>query len=224
MKKYVSYFRVSTFKQGQSGLGMAAQRRAVAGYVKDPTLILEEFVEVESGKNDDRPELYKAIDVAKLKGACLLIAKLDRLSRDAAFIFTLRKTGVDFVCADMPEANTLTIGIFAVLAQHERELISSRTKAALSAKKERGEKMGKSENFHQQGRCKGATSMKRLSVEAKENRQAIELIRLYRRQKNEKGRPMTFEAIAHKLNAAGFITRRGKVFTKGWVKQLYDRL
>ncbi|MDO1451353.1 recombinase family protein [Rhodocytophaga aerolata] len=224
MKKYVSYLRVSTVKQGQSGLGLQAQRRAVAQFVKDPTLILSEYVEVESGKNNERPELFKAIEGARQKGACLLIAKLDRLSRDAAFIFTLRNTGVDFVCADMPEANTLTIGIFAVLAQHERELISSRTKAALTAKRERGEKTGKAENFHQQGRCRGAATMKKLSVEAKENRQAIELIRLYRGQKNEKGKPMTFEMIAHKLNAAGFLTRRGKAFTKGWVKQLYDRL
>jgi DNA invertase Pin-like site-specific DNA recombinase len=224
VKKYVSYLRVSTQKQGQSGLGLEAQRRAVSQFVKDPSLILSEFVEVESGKNNERPQLYKAIEAAKQKGACLLIAKLDRLSRDAAFIFTLRNTGIDFVCADMPEANTLTIGIFAVLAQHERELISSRTKAALSAKKERGEKIGKPDNFHHEGRRKGAATMKKLSGEAKENRQAIELIGLYRQQKNEKGKPMTFEAIAQKLNASGFITRRGKSFTKGWVKQLFDRL
>lgn len=224
MKKYISYLRVSTQKQGGSGLGMDAQRRAVAQFVKAPSLILEEYVEVESGKNDERPELYNAIRVANQKGACLLIAKLDRLSRDAAFIFTLRKTGVDFVCADMPEANTLTIGIFAVLAQHERELISSRTKAALAAKKERGEKTGKPENFHNDGRRKGAAAMKKLSLEAKENRQAIELIGLYRGLKNEKGKPMTFQAIAQKLNRAGFLTRSGRVYTKGWVKQLFDRL
>lgn len=223
MKKYVSYLRVSTVKQGQSGLGLEAQRRSVAEYAKDASAILVEYVEVESGKNNERPQLYKAIEQARGQRACLLIAKLDRLSRDAAFIFTLRNTGVDFVCADMPEANTLTIGIFAVLAQHERELISSRTKAALAAKKERGEKIGKPDNFHNEGRRKGTATMKKLSGEAKENRQAIELISLFRLQKNEKGRPMTFEAIARKLNSAGFLTRRGKSFTKGWVKQLYDR-
>lgn len=135
MKKYVSYLRVSTVKQGQSRLGLEAQRRAVAQYAKEGSAILAEYVEVESGKNNERLELYKAIEQARSSNACLLIAKLDRLSRDAAFIFTLRNTGIDFVCADMPEANTLTIGIFAVLAQHERELISSRTKAALGAKK-----------------------------------------------------------------------------------------
>jgi DNA invertase Pin-like site-specific DNA recombinase len=224
MKKYVSYLRVSTQKQGQSGLGLEAQRVAVKRYIKEGSLILSEFVEIETGKKDDRPQLLKAMEYTRQQEATLLIAKLDRLSRDAAFIFTLRKAGVDFVCADMPQANTLTIGIFAVLAQHERELISTRTKAALAAKKDRGEKIGKPDNFSSVGRSKGADTMRRLAQEAKENKQALELISLYRKQCNEKGRPMAFEAIANKLNGAGFLTRRGKPYTKGWVKQLFDRM
>jgi DNA invertase Pin-like site-specific DNA recombinase len=137
MKKYVAYYRVSTAKQGHSGLGLEAQRTAVSTFVGNAT-ILREYVEVESGKVNERPHLVAAIDYAKGKGATLVIAKLDRLSRNAGFIFALKDSGVDFQCADMPEANTLTIGIFATLAQHERELISSRTRAALQAKKKQG--------------------------------------------------------------------------------------
>lgn len=107
---------------------------------------------MESGKKNNRPQLLAAIEYARKVKATLIIAKLDRLSRNASFIFTLRDSGVDFVCADMPDANTLTIGIFAVLAQHERELISSRTKAALQMKKKQGVKLGKPENLTDQAR------------------------------------------------------------------------
>jgi DNA invertase Pin-like site-specific DNA recombinase len=113
---------VSTARQGQSGLGLEAQRTAVSTFVGNAA-ILQEFVEVESGKVNHRPQLVAAIDYAKGKGATLVIARPDRLSRNAGFIFTLKDSGADFVCADMPDSNTLTIGIFAVLAQHERELI-----------------------------------------------------------------------------------------------------
>lgn len=134
MTKYVAYYRVSTKAQGSSGLGLEAQRASVAGFVKGSdrrAVIVAEFTEVESGKKDKRMELMAAIERAKREGAVLVIAKLDRLSRNASFIFTLRDSRVNFLCVDMPDANTLTIGIFATLAQHERELISQRTKAAL---------------------------------------------------------------------------------------------
>ena len=124
--KYVAYYRVSTKAQGDSGLGLEGQRSAVFNFVKGT--IVAEFTEVESGKNNQRAQLSAAIDRAKKENAVLVIAKLDRLSRNASFIFTLRDSGVNFQCVDMPDANTLTIGIFATLAQHERELISSRTK------------------------------------------------------------------------------------------------
>ncbi|SFF36436.1 recombinase family protein [Spirosoma endophyticum] len=116
--KYVAYYRVSTKAQGESGLGLEAQRSSVAGFVKGG--VLAEFTEVESGKNNQRVQLGAAIDCAKKEGAILVIAKLDRLSRNASFIFTLRDSGVNFQCVDMPDANTLTIGIFATLAQHDR--------------------------------------------------------------------------------------------------------
>jgi DNA invertase Pin-like site-specific DNA recombinase len=122
VQKYVAYYRVSTQKQGNSGLGLDSQRQQVQSFVNCTTCIIAEYTEIESGKNNNREQLLAAIATAKKEGAKLVIAKLDRLSRNANFIFTLRDSGVDFVCADMPDANTLTIGIFAVMAQHEREL------------------------------------------------------------------------------------------------------
>ncbi|WP_281172299.1 recombinase family protein [Adhaeribacter aquaticus] len=214
MRKYIAYYRVSTKMQGQSGLGLEAQRSSVRQFVKDHDLILEEFTEVESGKKNNRVELITAIDRAKKKGATLIIAKLDRLSRNAAFIFTLRDSGVDFVCADMPEANTLTIGIFAVLAQHERELISSRTKAALKAKKEQGHILGTPGNLTMDARSKGLKVRQQNAGQNKQNRQALTLIKIYR----EKG--YTFQKIADELNKDGYITRNGRAFMKGTVHHL----
>ena len=141
---YVIYYRVSTQKQGRSGLGLEAQKEAVSQFLKTlpNARKLKEFVEIESGKNDSRPELLSAIEYSKKKMATLLVAKLDRLSRDLHFITTLEKSGIDFVCADMPDANKLTIHLIASIAQHERELISQRTKAALKQAKKRGIKLG----------------------------------------------------------------------------------
>jgi DNA invertase Pin-like site-specific DNA recombinase len=139
MSKYVAYYRVSTERQGQSGLGLEAQQTAVKQYADG---IIHSFTEIESGKNDDRPQLQAAIAMCKATGAALLIAKIDRLSRQAAFLLTLRDSGVQIVAADMPHAGTLEFGIRAVVAQHEREEISRRTKAALQAAKARGVKLG----------------------------------------------------------------------------------
>ena len=141
--KFVSYLRVSTARQGKSGLGLEAQRNSVEDFLNGGSWqLIKEFVEVESGKNADRPQLEKAFQLCRLTGAKLVIAKLDRLSRDAHFLLGLEKAGVDFVAADMPHANKLTIGIMAVMAQHEREMISERTKAALAAAKRRGVTLG----------------------------------------------------------------------------------
>ena len=141
--KFVTYLRVSTARQGQSGLGLEAQRSAVLAYLNGGSwTILKEFVEVESGKHDDRAELAKALSLCRVHKATLVIAKLDRLSRDAHFLLGLEKAGVDFVCADMPNANRLTVGIMAMVAEEERRMISARTKAALAAAKARGVTLG----------------------------------------------------------------------------------
>ena len=149
-RRYTPYYRVSTQKQGSSGLGLEAQRAAVQAFMPDAAHLEAEFVEIESGKKNQRQQLLAAIAEARRTGTTLLIAKLDRLSRNAGFIFALRDSGVDFVCCDMPDANTLTVGLFAVIAQHERETISKRTKDALRAKKARGVQLGTPANFTQQ--------------------------------------------------------------------------
>jgi DNA invertase Pin-like site-specific DNA recombinase len=140
---FVSYLRVSTARQGQSGLGLEAQRKAVDDYLNGGHwAVIQEFVEVESGKNNERAELAKAMSLCRLRNAVLVIAKIDRLSRDAHFLLGLQKAGVRFVAADMPEANEMIVGIMAVVAQAERKMISARTKAALQAAKARGVKLG----------------------------------------------------------------------------------
>ena len=141
--KYVSYFRVSTKQQGRSGLGLEAQKAAVEAHLHAHSGVeLASYVEVESGKYADRPKLVAALLHCKQTRATLLVAKLDRLSRNAAFLMSLRDSGVKFQALDIPEANTLTLGVLAVLAQHERELISARTRAALAARRARGLPLG----------------------------------------------------------------------------------
>ena len=141
--KWVSYLRVSTDKQGKSGLGLEAQRKAVADFLNGGRWqLLTEFVEVESGNRSDRPQLASALAAGKKHKAKLVIAKLDRLARNVNFVSGLMETGVEFVAADMPFANKLTIHILAAVAEHEREAISARTKAALAAAKARGVKLG----------------------------------------------------------------------------------
>jgi DNA invertase Pin-like site-specific DNA recombinase len=144
VSRFVAYYRVSTAQQGRSGLGLEAQREAVRLFLTGRAgELAEEFTEVESGKHHlTRPQLARALDACRLTGAVLVIAKLDRLSRDAHFLLGLEKAGVAFVAADMPNANRLTVRLMAVIAQEEREMISARTKAALAAAKARGTKLG----------------------------------------------------------------------------------
>ena len=137
----VTYLRVSTDRQGQSGLGLEAQRAAVASYVEAGRL-LGEFVEVESGRKDNRPQLAAALALCRQHKGRLVIAKLDRLARSVAFISGLMESGVEFVAADMPAANRFMLHIMAAVAEHEREMISQRTRAALAAAKARGTRLG----------------------------------------------------------------------------------
>jgi DNA invertase Pin-like site-specific DNA recombinase len=218
MRRFVVYLRVSTDRQGKSGLGLEAQRSAVAQYVaaRGGKLAEPEYVEVESGKRNDRPELEKALKHCRLTGASLIVAKLDRLSRNAAFLMTLRDSGVDFVAADLPEANTMTVGIMALVAQHEREAISARTKAALAASKARGRKLGgyrpaaaDISRFQDQG-VKAARA--KADARAEELRDFICSL----------GAEMSLSGIAAELNGAGILTSRGAA--GGWTATSARRL
>lgn len=141
--RFVSYFRVSTARQGASGLGLEAQQKSVADYLNGGSWnVLASFTEIESGRKNDRAELAKALNLCRLTGSTLVIAKLDRLARDAHFLFGLQQAAVEFVAADMPHANRLTVGIMALVAEEETKAISARTKAALAASKARGTKLG----------------------------------------------------------------------------------
>lgn len=147
--RFVAYYRVSTAQQGRSGLGLEAQREAVRAYLNGGQWsLLAEHTEVESGKRNDRPQLAAALATCRLTGAVLVIAKLDRLSRDAHFLLGLEKAGVEFIAADMPNANRLTVRLMAVIAQEEREMISVRTKQALAAAKARGVRLGGRRGSH----------------------------------------------------------------------------
>ena len=142
--KFVAYYRVSTDRQGRSGLGLEAQQKAVSDYLNGGGWeSVGEFTEVETGKRNDRPELTKALAACRKHKAKLVIAKLDRLSRNLAFIATLMDAGVEFIAVDNPHANKLTVHILAAVAQHEREMIGDRTKAALQVAKARGVKLGR---------------------------------------------------------------------------------
>lgn len=141
--KFISYLRVSTDRQGKSGLGLEAQREAVTNYLNGGSWeLVAEFVEVESGKRDERPQLAAALAACRRRKATLVIAKLDRLSRKVSFISAVMDSGVDFIAVDQPHATRLTLHILAAVAEHEREMISARTKAALAAAKRRGRKLG----------------------------------------------------------------------------------
>lgn len=203
--KFVTYLRVSTERQGQSGLGLEAQRAAVAAHVLGRGEVVAEFVEVESGKRSDRPELARALSEAKRAGAVLLIAKLDRLARNVAFIANLLESGVEVTAADMPEANRFLLHVMAAVAEHEAQAISDRTKAALAAAKARGVKLGWSipERVFEQRQAakKGAAVNKARALTHAENvLPVIEQIR---------AGGASLRQIAAELNARGITTARG---------------
>ncbi|MBS7566752.1 recombinase family protein [Mucilaginibacter sp. Bleaf8] len=214
-QQLIAYYRVSTAGQGKSGLGLEAQRSSVNRFLRVDQQVLKEFIEIESGKNNNRQVLKEALAYAHKHKATLVIAKLDRLARNAAFIFALRDSGVNFVCADMPEANTLTIGIFATLAQYERELISERTKKALAAKKEQGFTLGKPENLTLAAGRKGADTMRRKALTNDHNRRASAMIN------NLRAAGHTWTSIASQLNAFGFHTSQGKQFRVVQVQRIF---
>ena len=209
MKNYIAYLRVSTKKQERSGLGLEAQRAIIQHYAKlEGAEIVQELIESESGKDiENRPVLQEAIRNCITHGHTLIVAKLDRLSRDVEHIFAIqKKLGDKFKSCDLPSTDSLTLSIFAGLAQREREIISIRTKVALQAKKAQGVKLGKPENLTQEARNKGVASIKEKAKKNRNNRLATALIEKCKRDK------MTLEQIAHILNEHGFKTAQGKTF------------
>jgi DNA invertase Pin-like site-specific DNA recombinase len=203
--KFIAYYRVSTDKQGKSGLGLDAQRKAVLDFLNGGSWeLVQEFVEVESGKHSDRQELTAALATCRKHKAKLVIAKLDRLSRNLAFVATLMESGVEFVAVDNPHANKLTIHILAAVAQHEREMISERTKAALAAAKARGTVLGNPNlaDAAQRGREAGKANARRFAANV------LPII-----EEIERSGVASHNAIAAKLNERRVPTARGGKWT-----------
>ncbi len=220
--RFVSYLRVSTLKQGATGLGIEAQRETVQAYLHSDKRreLLQEFVEVESGKRNSRPQLTKALELADLTGATLIIAKLDRLSRNAHFLTGLAEAGVDFIACDLPEANKLTVTIMAAVAEHEREVTSKRTKDALAAARARGTRLGNPNGAaHLAGRGNDdAIAALKLKANLKAQRFASTLSHLA-----AKG-TTSARGIAAALNERGIPTPRGKQWDAKAVTRLQARL
>lgn len=201
MAKYVAYVRVSTAKQASSGLGRDAQQAAISAYLKEGDQLLETYEEVESGKSSQRPELAKALRHVQLAGATLLVAKLDRLSRAVAFIAQLMESKVDFIACDQPSATPLTIHIYSAMAEHERSLISMRTKDALRAAKARGVKLGG---------YRGAKVNPALGTAAKQRRaQAFNARVREAIAEMPDGGAVSLSELARRLNEQGIPTSRG---------------
>jgi DNA invertase Pin-like site-specific DNA recombinase len=221
--KIVTYLRVSTARQGDSGLGLEAQRNAIQAYATARTAsIVKEFVEVESGKNNQRPELAAALHLAKVTGSTLVIAKLDRLSRNAAFLLALRDSGVKFIAADMPDANELTVGIMALVAQQEREAISKRTTEALQAAKARGQQLGNPNGAAALRRAAKGNDDAVRAIKAKANSYAADLKPII--QDIAKAGIVSLGGIAKELNARHITTARGGEWHKATVANLLARL
>jgi DNA invertase Pin-like site-specific DNA recombinase len=204
--KWISYLRVSTQRQGRSGLGMEAQRHAVDEFLNGGKWkLIKEFVEVESGKRTDRPQLAAALAACRLHGAKLVIAKMDRLSRNAHFLLGLDKAGVDFVAADNPTASRLTVGIMAMVAEEEGRAISARTKAALAAAKRRGVVLGGDRGVIP---TKASRAKAVKAVQQRADEKAADLASTIAAL--QKDGPKSLRAIADGLNAQGIPTPRGE--------------
>jgi DNA invertase Pin-like site-specific DNA recombinase len=223
--RWVAYYRVSTAKQGITGLGMDAQRAAVAGLVASKGgKIVAEFSEQESGRIAARPELLKALAACKNRKAVLVIAKLDRLARNAHFLLGLRDAGVEFVAADMPDANRLTVGILALVAEDETRAISERTKAALAAAKARGTKLGSDrEGAVRLDKAKAAMgnakSAEARGAIAKERAANLGTVLMELRQRHS-----SLAQIAKALNEDGYSAPRGGEWKPVQVSRVLDKL
>ncbi len=222
--KTIHYYRVSTLQQGRSGLGLEAQRASVETFCKtrgcEP---LAEYIEVESGRKSNRPELANALHHAKVTGATLVIAKLDRLSRNASFLMNLKEAKVKFICVDMPDANDLTIGIMALVAQQEVEAISTRTREALQAAKARGTKLGNPNGAKAFGDSREkAESARRSSLKRKADSRAKDIMPIITAIQQDGMN--TYRAIADALNERGIMTARGGQWYATTVKNMIERI
>lgn len=231
MTTYIAYYRVSTNKQKKTNLGLSSQKKIVSNFIQDKSTLLGEYEEIESGKLSKRPKLEQAIEHAKQTNSTLIIAALDRLSRNVKFIYTLKESNVKFICADMPEANNLTIGLLAVIAEDEANRIASRTKKALEQIKQNiktnkfyiaksGNKittLGSPNNLTQEARKKGNQTMRLKSLENTENKKTAMLI-LSLKQQNK-----SYNEIATILNQSGFKTVRNNQFYPTQVRNLYNQ-
>jgi DNA invertase Pin-like site-specific DNA recombinase len=207
MQKFVAYYRVSTERQGKSGLGLAAQRTKIETYVAAAGELIAEFCDIQSGRDDNRIELQKALARAKRENAKLIIARLDRFSRRVSFIAGILEQGIGLVCAEMPHASDFQLHIFAALAQEERRLISERTKAALAEAKRRGKILG--------------TNGKHLAAK---NRKAADEFAATLRTKLDAGlMGASYSEIARQLNDAGIPTVTGRKFYPQTVKNYLAR-
>jgi DNA invertase Pin-like site-specific DNA recombinase len=207
MTKFIAYFRVSTDRQGKSGLGLAAQRRKIVEYVSAAGTLIAEFCDIQSGRDDSRAELQRAIQLAKRENAKIVIARLDRFSRRVSFIANILEQGIGLVCAEMPNATDFQLHIFAALAQEERRLISERTKAALAESKRRGKILGAN------GR----------NLAAKNRKAADDFAALLRAKMDAGLTRRSYSEIARQLNDAGITTVTGRRFYPQTVKNYMNR-
>lgn len=220
MKTYIAYLRQSTTKQQMSGLGIEAQRELIRCHVKNDSSILYELIETETGKKNDRPMLMQALKLCRQYKSTLICAKLDRLSRNVAFISRLLESDVDIVFCDFPQANRLVLHIISSIAEHEANLISIRTCQALAAKKQRGAILGKPENLlHNLGRAISHSTMtnRQKALNNEHNQRAAAIISMMREQEH------SYSWIARSLNERGFKTSHGCSFTATQVKRLRER-
>lgn len=214
--KFIAYYRVSTDRQGASGLGLDAQRQSVMNYLNGGEwTLVREFVEIESGRKNDRPQIAEALAMCRKEKATLVIAKLDRLSRNLAFIANLMESGVEFIATDMPHANRTMLQMMAVFAEHEREMISKRTKEALAAAKARGMRLG-SPNI-KQASAAGNTVKK-----TKADQFAANVLPIIEEMK--KTGVTTLRGIACALDARGVATARGSKWSATSVLRTINRM
>jgi DNA invertase Pin-like site-specific DNA recombinase len=206
--KLVAYYRVSTARQGKSGLGLAAQQRRISEFVASNGALIAEFCDIQSGRVDQRIELQKALTLAKRENARIVIARLDRFSRRVSFIASILEQGIGLVCAEMPHASDFQLHIFAALAQEERRLISERTRAALAEAKRRGTILGAN------GRNLATKNRKAADDFAATLRARLDADLLGR----------SYSEIARHLNDAGIMTVTGKQFHPQTVKNYLLRL